>query len=382
MDLALPAGEKGAVWWDGVGSRMVLDILRAAKRTYNVDEDAVFATGFSDGASGSWFLANSHPTPFAGFVPLSGHPAVAGAAGTQIHLRNLVNKPVYAVNTDLDSLYPSAGVRPIADAARTLGAPLVWRELRGYRHEPSYLEKERNRILVWMVGARRTPHPPVVWWEGSAADPSRVHWLRVTRVSGGSGGEPFPDADPVLTDARVRLGVMLDQEFAEAGARIGSVSKDSLAESMGLAAGDVIVSIDGAPVADGQQLRAVLGKKAPGDAIAVTARHGQETVEKSAKIPPAKSEPAFAREKPWGSIRAEAKGNRIDVRCAGIGAFEVMLSPALVDLAKPVEIVVNGEVVSSAVPEPDLRFTLAQWAEDEDRSMVYTARVHVAVTAK
>lgn len=376
--LAIPAGETGAVWWDPVGSGTVLSILRETKRTYHVDEDRVFATGFSDGASGSWFLAAAHPTPFAGFVPLSGHVGVAGAGGTQIHLRSLLNKPVYATNTDLDSLYPSAGLRPVMEALQALGAPLVWRDIAGFRHDPTYLESERPAILRWMSGVRRDPDPKVVWWEGADGAPSRVHWLRVTRVAGGSGREPFPDVNPALTETRVRIGFAADQGFAGPGVRVDSVQEGSLGASMGLARGDVITALDGTEVEDFAGLRTLLGRKRFGDELTVRWTRGAETTEKSARIPAARSEPAFDRTKPWGTIRAEAKGQRIEVTCLGIAAFDLLLSPRLVDLAKPFEVTVNGKPVHSGTVAADLRFLLGQWAEDEDRSLVYRAKLSLA----
>lgn len=379
--LAFPAGQTGATWWDPVGSGMVLSILRETKRTYDVDEDAVFATGFSDGGSGSWFLAAAHPTPFAGFIPLNGHPSVAGAGGVPVYLRNFLNRPVYAINTDQDSLYPSAALKPIFDAMKALGAPLVWHEVTGFGHDPSYIPQERPAILKWMDGVRRETDPKVVTWEGIDGAPSRVGWLRVAKVTGGSGVAPFAYVNPVLTDTRVRIGVAVDREFAGPGVRLTGVSAGSPAKDMDLRGGDVIVAIDGAEVADFAGLRRALAKKTFGDEIAVRAKRGEETIERKGRIPPAKSEPAFERDKPHGSLRAEAKGNRIEVTCLGIGSFDLFLSPRLVDLGKPVEVVVNGRAAFSGVVKPDLRFLLEQALADEDRSLVYRARLTVEVPA-
>ena len=81
--LALPTGQTGAEWWGDVGSHNVLTMIDRIRREYNVDENLVFATGFSDGGSGSYYLALTWPTRFAGFIPLNGHPGVAGRAGNR-----------------------------------------------------------------------------------------------------------------------------------------------------------------------------------------------------------------------------------------------------------------------------------------------------------
>ena len=379
--LALPAGDAEATWWNADGAAMVLRILEETRRTYNVDEDAVFATGFSDGGSGAFHLAAAHATPFAGFIPLNGHPAVAGMGGVPLFLRNLLNRPLYAVNTTDDSLYPSATLQPIFDAMKSLGVPLVWRVVPDFGHDPSYLPQEKPAILQWMDRTRRDPHPRVLWWEGVEGAPRRVCWLVVLSVPGGSGKEPFPDGNPELRDTRVRLGVRLDEGFPGPGARIAGVVDGSLAKEMGLREGDLLLALDGAEAGDARAVRAALGKKAFGQDLVVRFRRGEETLEKAAKIPEAKIRTAFERGRPWGSLRAEAKGNRIEVACLGVGSFELLLSPRLVDLGKPVEVVVNGAPAFSGPVAPDLRFLLEQALADGDRSLVYGARIAVAVPA-
>ncbi len=380
--LALPAGDSAATWWNATGAGMVLRVLRDVRETWNVDEDAVFATGFSDGGSGALHLAFARATPFAGFIPLNGHPGVAGMGGVPVFLRNALHRPMYAVSTAEDSLYPSATMKPIFDAMKGLGAPLVWRDIPGFRHDPSYLPQERPAILKWMDGVRRDPAPKVVWWEGIQGSPGRIDWVTVTAVSGGSGKEPFPDANPELRETRVRLGVALDEAFAGPGARITSVVENSLAMLMDLKEGDVLLAVDGAELAGAMALRGILGKKAYGDPILLKFRRGDDVLEKGMKIPEATPRKAFDRDRPWGTLRAEAKGNRIEVACLGIGSFEVALSPRLVDLGKPVEIVVNGAKAFSGTVVPDLRYMLEKAVEDGDRSAVWWAKVPVKVVEK
>jgi hypothetical protein len=377
--LALPAGDAKAMWWDGNGAGMVLRILDEVRRTWNVDEDAVFATGFSDGASGAFHFAAARATPFAGFLPLNGNPLVAAMGGVPMFLRNLMNRPIYAVSTVEDSLYPSATMRPIFESLKALGAPLVWRDIPGFGHDPGYLPAERPAILKWMDSVRRDPAPKVVWWEGVQGAPPRIDWITVGGVTGGSGAEPFPDANPEIRETRVRLGVQMDEEFKGPGALITFVVDGSLAKGLDLRPGDILLAVDGADLPSAAALRAVLGKKAFGEDLHLRLRRGDDVVEKAVKLPAAKSRRAFERDRPFGTLRAEAKGNRIEVTCLGIWSFEVWLSPRLVDLAKPVEIVVNGKTAFSGTVAPDLRFMLERAAEDGDRSAIWWARVPVKV---
>jgi predicted esterase len=376
--LAVPAGERGAEWWTAVGSGNVLSILLETRRAYNVDENRVFVTGFSDGGSGSFYLALTAPTPLAGAVPLNGSLPVAQAGGLQVHLRNLVNVPMYAVNTANDQLYPSVGMKPLFDALKELGARVTWRDVEGHGHDLGYLPEERPAIAAWMWDLRRDPQPRTVVWEGTA--PGRVRWLAVTELGKTATEAPFPDVNPKLPPGRVRIGVVIDQAFEGPGLRVAEVQDGMPAAGIGIQAGDVIVGFDGKDVGELPQLAGLLRAKSFGDAFTIRLRRGEETVEKEGKFPDARPEEAFERGKPCGSIAAEVKeGAVVDVRASGVRAFELYLGEPLFDLAKPVTVRVNGETLHSGVVAPDLRFLAEQAAIDGDRTMVYLARLKVSV---
>ncbi len=253
--LALPSGQAGAEWWSPVGVRHVLDIVRTVKRVYNVDDDRVFATGFSDGGSGSFYMALTNPTPFAGFIPLNGHLAVTQAKGLQVHLANLRNRPLYVVNTEKDSLYPAASVGPIVEAMAPLGIDVLWHSIPDFTHNPMYMATERPVIAAWMNATVRKPRPPRVTWQGTADAAGRVDWLEVTAVSSEGADGAFPDPNPTLPAGRVRIGVNVDQAFEGPGVKVSGITDDSPASAMGVVAGDVIVGLDDAEIQGMRELR-------------------------------------------------------------------------------------------------------------------------------
>jgi len=376
MFLAIPAGERGAEWWSAAGAAGVLRLVAETRRRYNVDENRVFVTGFSDGGSGSFYFALASPTPFAGVIPLNGHLGVAQAGGLQVHLRALLNVPIYAVNTTEDSLYPSAGVKPLVDAMKDLGVRITWREIGGYGHDPTYLPGERPAIAAWMAEQRRDPHPPTVHFEGAA--PGRVRWLAVTALGTRKGAE-FPDVNPPLPPGRPRIGVVIDQAFPGPGVLVSEVQPGSPAAAAGVEKGDILVAFDDREIGAFGDLAGALRAKAPGDAFRLRLRRGEATVEKEGTLPAPRAEPGLRRERPFGTLRAEAGENRVEVRAEGIASFEIYLSEPLFDLSKPVVVAVNGTTVHSGVVAPDLRFLAEQAAADEDRTMVYLARLRIAV---
>jgi poly(3-hydroxybutyrate) depolymerase len=379
--LVLPLGQAGAEWWSPVGASQVLGIIQQIELTYNVDENRVFCTGFSDGGSGAFCFALNHTTPFAGFLPLNGHVAVAGMGGHQIYLPNLSNKPLHVVNTGRDQLYPAAEVTPFIDAMRAAGAErLTYHVFPDVGHSPEYFPKERPHLLRFLRETVREPHPHSLTWE--CADPTvgRCHWVVIEEL-----GDVDNDAEalavdfnPPVASQRVRLGVYIDRAFTGTGVRIEKLAEgETLAASMGLQAGDVITAVDDTDVASFTDLRGCLEAKQPGDQVKVQVQRGEETVVEEGYFAKPEPRPVLAREAPSGRIQVQVEGNRIDVQVRHVARYSLYLSRDLVDLDQPVEVVTNGEVSYQGLVEPDIAFTLAQAGRDQDRTMLYAAKVTV-----
>jgi len=242
MIVVVPAAQTGAAWWDEVGARGLLEILRRLKSRLAVDHERVHATGFSDGGSGCWFLAQFHPSDFAAFLPQCGHPGCDdwGDPPRQASFANLRNRPVYAVSNGLDRLYPAAEIRGYLEPAWAAGADLRWFDHPGYGHGPDYWERgeEQERMGAFLDRTARDPLRARLTLEG--ADPARCDWLEI--VSVGAGGA-FPgertDWNARTVDDRVVVGFLPDAEYAGGGCRVEGVvdDPDAPAARIGLRAG-------------------------------------------------------------------------------------------------------------------------------------------------
>ena len=74
------------------------------------------------------------------------------------------------------------------------------------------------------------------------------------------------------------IGVSLDSTYTGDGARVGEVTAGSGAEKAGVQAGDIIVAVDGAKVADSTELIVKVRAHSPGDSVTLTIqRNGQTT---------------------------------------------------------------------------------------------------------
>lgn len=92
---------------------------------------------------------------------------------------------------------------------------------------------------------------------------------------------PQPAEEPAQPMARVnvRLGIQPDYNAEGIGVHLSGVSGDSPAQAAGLKGGDVILSWNGAPVADIRALMGELAKHKPGDQVKLGVKRGSETIE-------------------------------------------------------------------------------------------------------
>ena len=80
-----------------------------------------------------------------------------------------------------------------------------------------------------------------------------------------------------------RLGILV--ETAPDGVKVSSVTAGSIAEATDLRAGDVLVEVAGTPVKTSDEVRAIVGRMAPGTWLPLKAKRAGEMVELTAKFP-------------------------------------------------------------------------------------------------
>ena len=91
----------------------------------------------------------------------------------------------------------------------------------------------------------------------------------------------LPPADEPLYPS---LGLSTASGEGEAGRKVIFVSEDSPAARAGFQAGDVLLTLDGAPIADRETLNRGMADKRWGDAAVFTVRRGEKTVELKAVL--------------------------------------------------------------------------------------------------
>jgi predicted esterase len=182
----LPLSWPEALWWQRGQVENLRAILSGLKRSYNVDENRVYAFGTSDGGTGAYFLAFRDVTPWAGFLPFIGHPGVllnpdSGTDGL-MHLGNLVNKPLFVVNGRSDPLYPAESITPFLDAFHRVGVDFAF-TAKDAGHTTSWWPEEEANIERFVEEHPRDPHPAQVTWATESADRyNRAHWVVIDEL--------------------------------------------------------------------------------------------------------------------------------------------------------------------------------------------------------
>ncbi len=313
--LVCPQGREDTVWWSDSGVSHVAATLRDVRRRIEVPDRRIFGTGFSDGASGCYYLAMAAPGPFAGFIAMNGHPAVASSAsGRQVYLRNLMTTRTIAAMTQEDSLYPSHSVLPHLTPAMAEGADLVLLSYPNMGHRPSYFDEQKGLFVRFLFETEREEAPERVRWLASETALGRASWLELLELGVGPDDAPaLEDINVMTSPGRVRLGVSMEPGSTVAS----SVIEGSASAVAGLLVGDELTAFDGGALASTQDLRLALRQKTYGDEFTLSIRRDGKALDLQGVFPPFEPEPIYARSQSTshmdcrvvvedGSLRVEA----------------------------------------------------------------------------
>jgi predicted esterase len=92
---------------------------------------------------------------------------------------------------------------------------------------------------------------------------------------------------------------------------------------------------------------------------------------------PAEDTGFFFHDLPSGRVDVERKGNSFEAHSRGVREFSVLLSPDVVDFARPVTVTVNGKPAFQGLVKKDVATLLTWAARDNDRTMLYGAEIKI-----
>lgn len=315
-----PYGQKNAGWFDPVGVNMVLGEVDETLRRFPADPDRVILSGFSDGGSGTFYIAATRPGRFAGFLAMNGSLPVAAHLGTDpLYPANLNRKPLYVINTRSDMLYPAQMMEPVIRLLSQL-VPLENSTPEG-GHDMRYLEAEIPKLTSFIDNTVRKAEPSLSW---EAAKPSGTGWLFIERLRPEEAPQQWHTPYSLnMRNTRASFGMGFDPAY-RGGLRVAHTGKaGSTAERMGVRPGDIIVKMGSTPMDNPYAPYTYLAGKQAGDEAELTVlRDGRETVLRGHFNPPYSYE-VFEKQPVSGAVRASLQAGRLTVAASRVAAVRI-----------------------------------------------------------
>ena len=135
--------------WDNVIEK-TKKIIDCVTEEFKIKEDRICITGSSMGGFGTWMMAKTYPSFFAGVAPVAGGGMVWRAP-------KLKTTPVIAVHGTEDDIVPLIYSQLMVDGVNASGGHAELIELNGYGHNDGIDFAYRNtKIIDWIVKLRRT----------------------------------------------------------------------------------------------------------------------------------------------------------------------------------------------------------------------------------
>jgi acetyl esterase/lipase len=162
--LASPSANRYTPWWSPAGIGRILQTLRYMTLHYPINPDKVFLAGVSDGATGCYAAANSIPSPFAGFIAVSGYGGMLPAVGIPLVPSNIMQRPIYNINAGKDRIYDINRVNKFLDWLEQQGARVQRKEYPEELHGFDYRDREFGTIAHYIrTWSRPTDKSQLNW---------------------------------------------------------------------------------------------------------------------------------------------------------------------------------------------------------------------------
>ncbi|MDT0294486.1 hypothetical protein ACFQ3R_11980 [Mesonia ostreae] len=181
--MVYPNSNKKFNWMLGdQGFGMVTDILKTIKQFINIDDDAVFVTGHSNGATGSFNLLVKNPSAFAGFYGMNTEPKVY-TGGT--FLKNMNERWFYNISTDEDYYFPPKANDTLVKLAKKLGLNYDDHRYNGFPHWfPQFPESEESikNSFKDLKSQKRNSFSNHLYWETDDVKNGKIDWLAIKKL--------------------------------------------------------------------------------------------------------------------------------------------------------------------------------------------------------
>jgi len=181
MIMVFPRGDGKINWmYPDDGFSVTENIIKYLKHYINVDDNSVYITGHSNGATGSFSYLMKSPSVFAAFSGMNTRPRVE-TGGT--FLPNALYRSFYTIATDKDYYFPPNGNDTLNKLAHNLGIDWTLDIHKGYPHwYPQFDDADApvGKMFDAMLAKKRNPYNKNIYWECDDVTHGVCDWLAIT----------------------------------------------------------------------------------------------------------------------------------------------------------------------------------------------------------
>jgi len=376
--MLFPLGKIHYTWWDTAGIRNLQEQIIATKKKFNIDDDRVYVTGFSDGGSGSFYLGLNKPDNYASFYPLNGFISVGAIVTSKpIYLQNLKNRSYYAINTELDQLYPAALMEPLMQIAINAGANLLYKEYNAIGHEFSYAEKEIPIIIKNMEYNPRNIFQPTLYWESWSPKFGKCDWLEIIEIDSTKTSKDWQkEYYYELPNIRITFGFYIDRDYKKNGIKVDRISENECtAREMGLKAEDILIKMNDQPINKDSDLSRLKQNISRGDSITLTVKRNDKDIKLYGQLPDTTYYDAFIYNKVSGAVKARYCANEFNIYSSQVKKFALYFHPNMVNFENKVIVNLNDEKIFEQNISKDKKFLVNNFLKYFDRSALWVKKL-------
>lgn len=176
--LVFPSANKTYNWMTSDhGFFMIPKIVKQLKTALNLEDNKIFISGHSNGATGSFSYSMKQPMQFAGFYGFNSQPKVY-TGGTFI--KNILNRSFINFSTDQDYYYPPNANDSLNKLMDSINADYKDYRYNGFPHWfPKFDESEPAYKIIFsdLTKRERKPFPKKITWEFDDNRYGNIDWL-------------------------------------------------------------------------------------------------------------------------------------------------------------------------------------------------------------
>lgn len=340
-------GQKGATWFDAVGTDMVLEQMKLTQKQFNIDKNKIFLSGFSDGGSGALYFSTINPGPFAGFIAMNGSLKVAQKLGEQaIFPANSNQKPIYIINTTQDMLYPINQIEPVVNYLKKFNQNITFKTPIG-NHEMSYLEELEKENILAFIQENSNHELTKITWETLSLKNTNLSWLTITQIDTLKPPEEWhkPYHLEVFND-KADFGLKYDYSFPGPGLKVnGFKSEDCTAKNLGIQEGDIILMMEKDTMKSPYSPYYYIANKTAGDSTSLDITRGVEQMVINGKFNNGYFYPIFDKINKSAKIKANIKGTDLMIYTSRVS--EISIDTRVIKHFNLKSIYINGTLYPS-----------------------------------